>query len=251
MNKKDKLINLILPVVTIGCILILWSVASILVDSKYILPSVADTFSTFISLFSDKNFYIVFSLTLLRSLIAFAISFVVSGICAYVAYKNKRAERVILTIMSLLRALPTVAIVPLLLFWTNGNGQVSPVVVTLIVVMPTTYTHIKSAFESLDKTTVEASMVDGANKLQSLIKVEFPQIAPAVYSAIGSGISLNFKLMVAAEVLSATAKSLGNALNDAKFSFDIALMLAMVITAVAFGIIIEAIFNKISKHASN
>jgi NitT/TauT family transport system permease protein len=94
---------------------------------------------------------------------------------------------------------------------------------------------------------VEASMVDGANNRQTVLKIELPQIAPSVYSAIGSGISLNFKLMVAAEVLSATLKSLGNLLNNAKYSFDIALMHAMVIFAVIFGIVIEAVFNKISK----
>ena len=245
MKKRDKLINLMLPIITIGAILLIWSVMALMVDSEYILPSVSDTFSALISLFKDKNFYLAFSLTLLRSLIAFISSFIIAGFCAFLAYKTKRLERVILTVMSVLRALPTVAIVLLLLFWTNS--QVAPVIVTMLVVLPTTYTHLNSAFCSIDRRVVEASMVDGANSRQTLLKIELPQIAPSVYSAIGSGISLNFKLMVAAEVLSATLKSLGNMLNNAKFSFDIALMLAMVIFAVIFGIVIEAVFNKISK----
>ena len=245
MKKRDKLINLTLPIITIGAILLIWSVMALMVDSEYILPSVSDTFSALISLFKDKNFYLAFSLTLLRSLIAFISSFIIASFCAFLAYKTKRLERVILTVMSVLRALPTVAIVLLLLFWTNS--QVAPVIVTMLVVLPTTYTHLNSAFCSIDRRVVEASMVDGANSSQTLLKIELPQIAPSIYSAIGSGISLNFKLMVAAEVLSATLKSLGNMLNNAKFSFDIALMLAMVIFAVIFGIVIEAVFNKISK----
>lgn len=245
MAKKDKLINLILPLITIGVILVTWSVMALIVDSEYILPSVSDTFSALMSLFKDENFYLAFFLTLIRSLIAFIVSFIVSLVCAFLAYKTKRMERVILTVMSVLRALPTVAIVLLLLFWTNS--QVAPVVVTMLVVLPTTYTHLHSAFCSIDKRVVEASMVDGANSKQTLLKIELPQIAPSIYSAIGSGISLNFKLMVAAEVLSATVKSLGNMLNGAKYSFDIALMLAMVITTVVFGIVIETVFNKISK----
>lgn len=249
MIKKDKLLNLILPVITIACILLLWSVMAIVVDSQYILPSVADTFLALINLLGDGKFYVAFLFTLLRSIIAFVISFIIAGVFAFIAQKNKRAERVILTVISILRALPTVSIVLLLLFWTNS--QVAPVVVTMLVVTPITYTHLKSAFESVDKTAVEAGLVDGADKLQSFLKVEFPQIAPAVYSAIGSGISLNFKLMVAAEVLSATIKSMGNLLNQAKFNFELASMLAMVIVAVAFGIIIEFMFNKISKRAGN
>ena len=218
MIKKDKILNLILPIVTIGCILLIWSVMAIVVDSEYILPTVAQTFSVLINLFADGEFYLAFSLTLLRSLIAFAFSFIIASSCALISHRSKRAERVVLTVISILRALPTIAIVLLLLFWTNS--QIAPVVVTMLVVLPTIYTHVKSAFESVDKRSVEASLVDGAGKFQSFIKVELPQIAPAIYSAIGSGISLNFKLMVAAEVLSATIRSLGGLLNDAKYSFQ-------------------------------
>ncbi len=245
MQKKDRILNLILPIITIGCILFLWSVMAVAVNSEYILPSVADTFFALINIFGQVKFYTAFAFTLLRSIIAFTISFVIAGVCAFLAHKSKRAERVVLTVMSVLRALPTISIVLLLLFWTNS--QIAPIIVTMLVVMPTTYTHLKSALESVDKTAVEAGLVDGAGKLQCFLRVEFPQIVPAVYSAIGSGVSLNFKLMVAAEVLSVTVKSMGNLLNDAKFGFEIANMLALVITTVAFGIIIEFVFNKLSK----
>ena len=245
MKKNNKLLNLILPIITIVSILLLWSVASISVNSEYILPSVSKTFSEFINLLLDTKFYIAFLLTLLRSLIAFAISFLLSSIMAFFAHKSKKAEALILPLVSIFRALPTIAIVLLLLFWTNE--QVAPIIVTMLVVMPTTYTHLKSALDSVDKSTLEAGQVDGADKWQLFSRIQFPQISPAVYSAVGSGISLNFKLMVAAEVLSATITSLGNMLNTTNFNGEIAKMLAIVCFTVLFGIIIEHTFNKISK----
>lgn len=247
MKKSDKLLNLILPIITIGCLLVVWTVASLSVGSEYILPDPIKTLNELVLLFGQVNFYVAFLLTLLRSVIAFILSFIIASVCAFLSHKSKNSERVILTVVSILRALPTLAIVLLLLFWTNN--QVAPIVVTMLVVLPTIYTHVKSAFETVDKTSVEASMVDGADKKQSFLKVELPQIAPAIYSAIGSGLSLNFKLMVAAEVLSATVKSLGNLLNIANYNGQIAKMLAMVIVAVLFGIIVEFVFNKISKKA--
>ena len=247
MKKTDKILNLILPIITVSCLLVIWMVASVSVGSEYILPDPVKTFNELVSLFGQSNFYVAFLLTLLRSVIAFVLSFIIASVCAFLSHKSKKAEKVILTVISILRALPTVSIVLLLLFWTNN--QVAPVVVTMLVVMPTTYTHVKSAFETVDKTSIEAGMVDGADRKQSFLKVEFPQIAPAMYSAIGSGLSLNFKLMVAAEVLSATVKSLGNLLNIANYNGQIAKMLAMVIVAVVFGIIVEFVFNKISKRA--
>ena len=52
--------------------------------------------------------------------------------------------------------------------------------------------------------------------------------------------------IIAAEVLSATVESLGNMLNLANYSAQIAKMMALVISAILFGIICEFIFKKIS-----
>ncbi len=248
MQKKDKILNLILPIITVACIVLIWVIGARAVNSEYILPSVDKTFIALTSLFTSTKFYFAFLLTLVRSIIAFAISFIIASLLAVLSVKNKHAERVILTIISILRALPTLAIILLLLFWTNN--QVAPVVVTLLVVLPTTYTHIKNSFDAIDKSVVQAGEVDGANLKQLFFKVELPQILPSIYSIIGSGISLNFKLMVAAEVISATVQSLGNLLNIANYNGQIADMLAMVIVAIVFGMIIEFVFNKISKSSS-
>lgn len=249
MKKIDKIINLILPVLTVGAILILWAVMANAVGSEYILPSVSKTFTEFFALFQNGSFYLAFLLTIVRSLIAFILSFIIATIFAVLAFKSKKAERVVITITSIIRALPTVAIVLLLLFWTNS--QVAPVIVTMLVVMPTTYTQLLNALKSIDKTVVEAGMVDGADRKKLFLKVEFPQILPSVCMTIGSGISLNFKLMVAAEVLSATVRSLGNMLNLANYSGEIAKMMALVMMAIIFGIICEFAFKKLADKLGN
>ena len=245
MKKFDKLLTVALPIITVICILALWSIGASTVNSKYILPSVIDTLEEMFVLFRTGKFLVAFSWTLLRSLIAFIVSFFIASIFAYFANKSKKIESVVLTVVSILRALPTIAIVLLLVLWTDE--QVAPIIVTMLVVLPTAYTNIKNAFDSIDKTTTEAGKVDGASSKQILFKIQLPQMAPAIMSSIGSGISLNFKLMVAAEVLSATIKSVGNMLNNAKNSIDgIASMMAMVLVTIIFGILIEFLFNKIA-----
>ena len=65
---------------------------------------------------------------------------------------------------------------------------------------------------------------------------------------VGSGLALNFKLMVAAEVLSATIKSLGNMINLAT-PFEVARVLALTIVVLVLGLIVEFLFNTLSKKA--
>lgn len=157
--------------------------------------------------------------------------------------------KVIEPFIGVLRALPTIAIILLLLFWTNS--RVAPIIVTMLVVLPTSYTHLISAFEGVDKTSVEAAKVDGADRKRVFLLIEFPQIAPAFFKAIGGGLSLNFKLMVAAEVLAQTANSVGYMLNTSKVYFEISQMLALVSVSVVLCLIIEFVFNKISEDAGD
>lgn len=249
--KKDKLLNLILPLITLSCLLLIWAMGAVVTDSEYILPSIGLTLRNVIILFGSGKFYTALFFTIKRSVISFLLSFVISAVFAFLANKSKVAERLILPLISIIRALPTLAVILLLLFWTNNDREVTPVVVTMLVVMPTTYTHLKSALGSVEKTSVEAGKVDGADRKNLFFKIELPQIAPSVYSAVGSGLSLNLKLMVAAEVISATAKSLGTMLNRASFGAQIAEMLAIVLVVLALGLIIEFCFNKLSEKSSS
>lgn len=247
MKKLNKLLNLILPLFSIGFMVTVWAVVAKVEDNHFIVPTVSQTVEEFFALFAQKKFYRALGFTILRSLAAFSISFLLSAILAYFASKSRIAEKLILPFIATFRALPTIAIAWLLVFWTNS--QVAPVVITTLVVMPTSYTHVKGALESIDVTTIEAGKVDGANKLNLFFRIELPQIAPDLCSITGSGIALNIKLMVAAEVLGATVKSIGTMLNMANYSFEVATTLALTTVVLLLGLAVEFIFNALSKKA--
>ena len=107
----------------------------------------------------------------------------------------------------------------------------------------------QGALNSVDKTTIYAGKVDGADWLNLFLRIELPQIAPDVCSITGSGIALNFKLMVAAEVLGATVTSLGTMFNMANYGFEVARTLALTIVVLILGLLVELLFNALSKKA--
>lgn len=247
--KQNKILNFALPLLTVACILIIWVVSAKIIDNEYILPSVSDTFKAFFALFKSEEFCTAFFGTLLRAFIAFSLSFIIAFILVFLADRFPISKKIINPTMSLLRALPTIAVVLLLLFWTTSN--VAPVVVTTLVVLPTTYTNINTAVNTIDKEQIEAAEIDGASKKTVFIQIQFKQMLPDVLVIIGSGLSLNLKLMVAAEVLSQTAYSLGYLLNTSKVYFEVATMLALVTVSVLVGVIIELFFGFLGKKSSN
>ena len=246
MKKLNGLFNLILPLITIGCLIVVWSIVAVAENNEYVVPTVSTTAQEFLKLFGEQKFYIYLGQTVLRSVIAFVLSFLISSVLAYSATKRLWAEKLILPFISITRALPTIAIAWLLLFWTNN--QVAPVVITMLVVLPTSYTHVKSALESVNKNTIDAGKVDGAGWANIFFRIELPQIMPDIYNVIGSGLALNFKLMVAAEVLSSTLRSIGTLLNLSR-PFEVARTLALTAVVLILGLFVEFLFNKLSKKA--
>ena len=89
--------------------------------------------------------------------------------------------------------------------------------------------------------------VFNVSKKDKLKKVIIPQIVPDVLRSIGTGLSLNLKLIVAAEVLSNTANCMGYLMNTAKVYFETASMICLVLIIVVIGLIIETVFNTLAK----
>ncbi len=245
--KLNKWLNLILPILAVLSIFAVWAVASAVVDSEYILPSIGQTAKAFFELFGSGKFYLALLMTFVRSLIAFVLSYVLAFALALLAKTSDKAERILAPIISVIRALPTIAVVLLLLFWTNSF--VAPIIVTMLVVLPTTYTGARNTLDGVDSGAIEMCKVFSVSKKDVFYKVLLPQITPPALKLLGSGLSLNLKLMVAAEVLSATASSIGNMLNFAKYNFEVANMLALVVVVVIIGVAIEGLFNMLSKKA--
>ena len=244
-EKKDRLINISVSLLTVVIILLFWSVAAVIVGSKFILPTIPQTLSAFGELFTAGDFYLSLLNTLLRALIAFTASFFIAFLLAYLVKKVRRAKYVVEPIIAICRALPTVAVVLLLLVWTTSF--IAPVIVSMLVVLPTVYTNCIAAFDAVDKDAVEMCRLFKVPKNEIFKKVSLPQITPSLLYAVGSGFSLNLKLMVAAEVLAATGKSLGNKLNYYNYNLMTAEMLAVVVVTVIIGLTVELIFNALSK----
>lgn len=234
-----------LPLISILCIILIWIVAAAVAGSKYILPTPIETLKALGGLFASAGFYAAFFGTLLRTFIAFLISFALAVATAVAAYKSERAKKLFKPIISIIRALPTIAVVLLLLVWTNS--RVAPMIVTTLVVFPTLYDNLYAALCGIDEELTEMCLSFGVSKSKTFKKVIFPQISSEFISAAGSGLTLNLKLMVAAEVISQTARSMGFLLSTSKAYFEIPEMIALVLITVVTGLVFDAVFGLLSK----
>lgn len=244
-ENKQKIIHNLIPVFSVAVLLILWVVVSALAGDK-VFASPKQAFMALIEIFSYSEFYLALGGTLLRTLIAFVFSFTLALVLAFFSKKSLAFKRAVSPIISVMRTLPTVAIVLLLLFWTND--EIAPVVVTSLIVLPTSYVNVLNSLDSVEKEELEMCNAFGVDKKHIITKLFLPKTAPSMLISVGTGLCLNLKLMVAAEVLAFTANSIGYFL---KISSEYALpkMLALVLVTVVIGLIIEGVFSLLSKKA--
>lgn len=243
--KKRLLINLIFPFVSLAVLFVIWGVAARTTDSELILPSPLSSAKRLGEVFGSREFYVSFWFTTKRTFMAFGISFVCAFLTAMITAVLPSSEGLFKPILYIIRCLPTMAVVLLFIIWTDSN--ITPVLVTVLVLFPMIYSSFAVSLKDVDKDLVETAKVFGASKMQMIKIVYVPQILPALVDAVASGISLGLKVVVSAEVLAQSFNSIGWLMQESRFMFDTAKLMALTIAVVAICMALEAIIRGLGK----
>ena len=245
MKKIDfKKVNFIYSLASLVIMLIVWVIFAVSVKNEYLVPSFTETVKAFFACFSSALFYRSILATLIRVLLAFLVSFLLAFICSALSFIFKPFSSFIKPIISVIRTLPTMAVLLLVLVWFSPKN--APVFLCFLVLFPMIYLQFTAGFNSIDKGLIDASKVFKMTRKEKLTKMYIPLIFPYVFSHIGGNLSFAIKLTVSAEVMAYTQISLGGLINTANVYLQTAEVLALTIFAIILGLIIEGIFSIIS-----
>lgn len=242
--KKRKL-NIICSVAAVCIAFLVWIIAYYAVANDYIVPSFPDTAKQFFCLFAEGAFWTGFSYTLLRSLTAFLISFVLAAVFAALSAVSRAFALTVRPLISFLRTLPTLAVTLMLLIWTSA--AVAPVAVAALVMFPMLYAEFTSAEEGIDVELRQMLSVYGVSAKKRLFKVYLPLISKDVFSRIGADFSLCIKITVSGEVLAVTFRSLGGLMQEAKYFAEMPRLAALTVAAVLFGLFADIALSQLAR----
>ena len=236
--------NIILSFSAFVLMWVIWLIAYYCVKNDYVIPSISDTVKSFCKCLASGNFWLAFVYTLLRTAFSFIISFLLAAVLAAVGTIFK-CNAFIKPFIAVFRTLPTLAIILILLFWTSP--AVAPVIVTILVLFPMIYSQLISAVNGIDGGIIEMAMVYNVTPKERLTKIYFPLILPSVLSQTGANFSLGIKVMISAEVLAGTYKSLGGLMQNARFYIDMPRLAALTVIAVLIGLSIDLSFSLLER----
>lgn len=229
--------NILFSLAAILSVWIVWLAAYPIVRNDYLLPSFPDTLRAMGRLLAEASFWRAFGNTLLRTFLAFLCSMAAGAILASLASLHEGVRAFLAPVVSILRTVPTMAIILLLLLWTSH--AIAPVVVSLLVLLPALYAAMLAA---LDEAKAEYGELIRAFRIpagRKIFRMYLPLAAPPVLAQAGSVLSMGLKITVSGEVLAQTFLSLGGMMQDAQIRLDVPQLLALTVLTVVVGFLLE------------
>jgi sulfonate transport system permease protein len=203
------LLGLLLPV---GAA-VLWELAvrAGLSDGRLV-PPPSTVFETFAELASTGELWRHTVATLLRVLIGFGLGVAAGTLFGALAGYSALTRRLLDPSLQALRAIPSIAWVPLFILWL-GIFEASKIALIAVGVFFPVYLGVMGAIMSVDRKIVEVGRVFRLSGSAMIRRILLPAVLPAYVVALRSGLGLGWMFVVAAEFMGA-AEGLGYLLVD-------------------------------------
>jgi sulfonate transport system permease protein len=171
--------------------------------------------------------------TLLRVAVGFGLGTAVGTLLGAIAGYSTLVRRLIDPSLQGLRAVPSIAWIPLFILWL-GIFETSKVALIAIGVFFPIYLGVMGAVMSVDRKIVEVGRVFRLSDVQMVRRILLPAVLPSYVIALRSGLGLGWMFVIAAEFMGAS-EGLGYLLIDGQQLGKPAEIVAAILAFAALG----------------
>ena len=237
--RKSVLKNCMQALAVVVFMLAVWGLAYMIAGNELLVPAFSDCVKEVGRLVASASFWKSVGGTVIRTFGAFFASFILAVGLALTAYLIPAVRGFFGCVVSAMRSLPTLAVLLILLLWWGAGF--APVAVAFLSLFPMLYTCVFTAFLGVDGELIEMSKAYGVPVKRQVAQLYLPAVAPCVIREGSGAAAFALKLVISAEVLADTVKSLGGMMQEAKAYLDVPLLFALVIVSLILGLLIEGL----------
>ena len=245
LKNKNKKVGPLFALLSILFWIGVWIAAAKWIDNSLLLPSPLVVTIRLSELLRDANFYKITLSTLTRITKGLAWGIIIGTATASLASASKFLNTLFLPLISVTKATPVASFI--ILVWSFTGGEILPVFVSAIMVVPVVHSNLLGGFGAISKDLRETSKVFGLNFKTRLRVLYLPSVTPYFVSALTSALGLAWKAGVAAEVLAYTTNSIGHEIYRAKSMLEMPDLFAWTLTVIVISIFIEFVVKQLFK----
>lgn len=192
--------GLILPVLILATWYLVTSAGLV---APYLLPSPGQVWDAAIDLAQRGLLWQYTAISTQRVLIGFAIGGALGLVIGAVVGLSRIGEILLSATLGALRAVPSLAWVPLLLLWLK-IGEESKITLIAIGAFFPVYTTVSAALHHVDPHLVEAGRVYGLRGVRLFTTIQLPAVLPSVVAGLRLALAQAWLFLVAAELIAAS-----------------------------------------------
>ncbi|WP_298039099.1 ABC transporter permease [uncultured Microbacterium sp.] len=228
-------------------ILVIWHVVTTsgLVPA-YRLPTPESVFRAGVELADRGQLWTHIAISVQRVLLGFAIGSLIGLVIAAVVGLSKLGDVLLSPTLAALRAVPSLAWVPLLILWMQ-IGEESKVTLIAIGAFFPVYTTVADALRHVDPHLVEAGRSFSLRGWSLFRTVQLPAVIPSVISGLRLALAQSWLFLVAAELI-ASSMGLGFLLDDSQNNGRVDRILLAIVLLALLGTLTNTILGLIEKY---
>jgi sulfonate transport system permease protein len=211
------------------------------------LPPPAMVFEAAVDLIQRNQFGSHIAISTQRVLIGFAGGAALGLVLGALVGLSRLADVLLAPTIGALRAVPSLAWVPLLILWMK-IGEDSKITLIMIGAFFPVFTTVSLALRHVDKNLVEAGRAFGLKGLKLLTTVQLPAVVPSVFSGLRLALAQAWLFLVAAELI-ASSMGLGFLLTDSQNNGRTDRLLLAIVLLAIIGKITDAVLGIAEKWA--
>lgn len=183
----------------------LWEITTrIGIVDPFIFSSPSRIIGAFISLMPNGEIFMHIGITLLETLVSFALVLILGVLITVILWWNKNISDVLEPYLIALNSLPKSALAPILIVWL-GNNIKTIIVCAILLAIFGTIINLYAGFVTTDPDKILLIKTLGGHKKDILTKVVFPQNFPTLVGSMKVNIGLCLVGVIIGEFLAANA----------------------------------------------
>ncbi|MGA3037584.1 MAG: ABC transporter permease [Vulcanimicrobiaceae bacterium] len=184
-----------------------WAITALGVVKTYQLASPAQVARELVSLAQDGTLAGDLGASITRVVIGFAIGCALACSLGILVGLSRTAERIVEPTLQAIRAVPSLAWVPLILLWL-GIGEDAKITLVAIGAFFPVYVNFVAGIHNVDRKLIEVAEVFGLSQVERAWRIVLPAASPGLLVGMRVGFTQAWLFLVAAELLAST-KGLG------------------------------------------
>lgn len=239
MNRSTWLTKAI-TMFSVLILLLLWQLGAVLLDSGVLLPTPSKTFTALYGLLSQAPFSLQVLATVGRALRSFLIIFTVGGVLGILAGYAKPLHAFLVPVLVVCKATPVMSIILLAFIWFS-SGTV-PLFSAFLMGFPVMFVQVEQGVHQISPRLQEMTLVYGFSPFARLFHLVIPSLVPSIVTGAKASLSMVWKVVIAAEVLTVPRYGVGSRMQLAQVHLDTAEVLAWTLIAVMLTALGDIVF---------